>query len=141
MNGFRAALAILVVTACGDGLAGPADSVLIGQFGIATMPIELLATHAGIELDLDCGRYFASSESALLAPDGSFRLRGRYHAGSFVIPSELGATISGAVGSQSQPGTVSVTLTLDGSGPLADPFSITLTRGVRFEGQPQACPV
>lgn len=133
-----AAIALLL-TACGDGLAGPGDSVLVGQYGKSDQQAELLATRAGIELDLACGSYFASAQPAVLSADGSFLVHGSHHFGGFSNLGASDATLSGRTGIRGAVPTVTITLTFDGS-PVTDPFTVTLARGVVFTGVYPPCP-
>ena len=130
----------LGLAACGDGPAGPDDDVLVGQFGDADTPIQLLATHAGVTLDLGCGAFFVSEEPALLDADRSFGVEGSYRPGGFVVGGELDATVSGRVERVSMVDVVTATLLIEGGGPVIDPLVVSLRRGQRYEGEPLPCP-
>jgi hypothetical protein len=124
------ATSALLLSACGDRIAGPNEPVLVGQYGRPDLPTELLATRAGVELDQICGSYFASGQPARLAADGSFEVHGRYHHGGLInIPGDdEGATLTGTA-NLAGPQTVTITLTFDAAGAAGDPFTATLTRG------------
>lgn len=137
----RARIGLLVVlvglgTACDDGPAGPDDQVVIGQFGAADLTMELLATHAGVEISFGCGDYFASDEAAVLDDEERFEVDGRFH---YRGPGTSdGGTVSGfltrGVGGES------VTLTFGEGGSTVDPLVVTLRRGERYSGLPLPCP-
>ena len=131
---------LTVLAACGDGPAGPEDDVLVGQFGHAEIPMELLATHAGVTFDLGCGAFFVSEEAAILDADQTFELEGQYRPGGFVIDGEIDATVSGTLERMNFVDVVTVTLSIERGDPAADPLVISLRRGQEFEGDPQPCP-
>ena len=136
----RCLVLALALAACGDGPAGPDDDVLVGQFGDADTPIELLATHAGVTLDLGCGAFFISEQPARLDSGRSFSVEGGYRPGGFVVGGELDATVSGTVARVSMVDVVTATLLIEGGGPLVDPLVISLRRGQDYEGEPLPCP-
>lgn len=137
----RALPAFLISLAgCSDGPAGPDDDVLVGQFGHAEIPVELLATHAGVTLDLGCGAFFVSEEAAILGDDQGFEVDGQYRPGGFVVDGEVDATVSGTLERMNFVDFVTVTLILEGGGAGADPLEISLRRGQDFEGDPLPCP-
>jgi hypothetical protein len=131
---------VLGLAACGDGPAGPDDDVLLGQFGDADTPIQLLATHAGVTLDLGCGAFFISEQPARLDADRNFSVEGGYRPGGFVVSGELDATVSGTVERVSMVDVVTATLLIEGGGPLVDPLVVSLRRGQDYEGEPLPCP-
>ena len=114
------AAVLLAAAACTQGPAGPDDPALIGQFGRADAPIELLATHAGVTLDLGCGAFFVSEEAAIL-DEQSFEVDGRYRPGGFVIDGELDASLIGGLDFENFQRVVTVTLLIDRGNPAADP--------------------
>ncbi len=128
---------LLALGACSDGPAGPDDDVLVGQFGHAEIPVELLATHAGVTLDLGCGAFFVSEEAAILGDDRVFEVEGQYRPGGFVVDGEIDATVIGTLERMNFVDFVTVTLIIEGGGPAADPLVISLRRGQSFEGDPQ----
>jgi hypothetical protein len=131
---FLAALA-----GCGDGPVGPDDDVLVGQFGHAEIPVELLATHTGMTLDLGCGAFFVSEEAAILGDDQGFQVEGHYRPGGSVVDGQVEATMSGTLERMNFVDFVTVTLIIEGGG-AADPLVISLRRGQDFEGDPLPCP-
>jgi hypothetical protein len=131
---------VLGLAACGEGPAGPDDDVLVGQFGDADTPVELLATHAGVTLDLGCGAFFISEEPARLDADRGFSVEGSYRPGGFVVGGDLDATVSGRVERVSMVDVVTATLLIEGGGPVIDPLVVSLRRGQDYEGEPLPCP-
>ena len=140
----RVALAIPVlglVVACGDGFAGPGESVLTGQFGAADLTVEFLATHAGVEFTQACGSYFVSAEAAELGIEGGFRARGRWHSGGggFTTHTE-GATLHGQLAMAGGVQTITITLVLDDAAATVDPLTVTLRRAEHYAGPSDVCP-
>jgi len=138
----RASIGLIVAalaglgTACTDGPAGPGDGVLLGQFGAADLTMELLATHAGIEITFGCGDYFASEDAAVLDDEATFAVDGRFHY-RHTGDSNAG-TLSGFV--TSGVGGQSVTFSFGEGSTAADPLVVTLRRGERYTGLPLPCP-
>ena len=134
----RFVIAALVAfgTGCSEGPAGPDDDVLIGQFGATDVTMELLATHAGVEITFGCGDYFASDDPAVLDDEAAFAVNGRFHY-RHTGHSDAG-TLSGFVSSGVHGR--SVTFTFGEGGTAADPFVVTLRRGERYTGLPLPCP-
>jgi len=132
---------VLGLSACSDGPAGPGDDVLVGQFGAADVTVELLATHAGVELVSACGDYFVSDDAARLGGSGSFEVDGEYHYAGPFIGGPADATLSGHVAGVGVFETVTVTLLIGGGGPTVDPLVLTLRRGEQFAGEPLPCPL
>ena len=135
---FVIAALIGLSSACTDGPAGPDDDVLVGQFGAADLTMELLATHAGLEIAFGCGDYFVSDDAAVLDDEGRFSVDGEFR---YRAPGEGHAErgrVSGfhAIGIEGQ----SVTLTFGEGGATVDPLVVTLRRGERYEGLPLPCP-
>jgi len=136
------ALAMLLLSAgCGEGIAGPRDNVLLGQFGAADLTVELLATHAGVELAHACGDYFASTRAAALDADGDFRVRGEWHRALEGVGSAEGATLSGRARIEGGIETVTVSVVVDGPGESADLLVLTLRRAEHYAGPPLPCPL
>ena len=136
-------LALASLGACSEGPAGPGEPVLTGQFGAADQTIELLATRAGIELQLGCGSYFASDDPALVDEEGGFEVEGEFHQGG---PPTIGdatveATLSGAVANGADFDLVTIQLLISGGGSTVDPLFVTLHRDQHFEGAPAVCPL
>ena len=127
----------LMVAGCADHLAGPNEPVLVGQFGSANSPVELLATRSGVELELGCAAYFASTEPPRLDADGAFRLRGQHHSSGNFNDATGGATLLGQVAAGQA--SVSVNLTVDGAGATTDPFTATLHADTH-DADSQVCP-
>ena len=122
--------------ACTDGPAGPDVDVLIGQFGATDVTMELLATHAGVEITFGCGDYFASDEPAVLDDQAAFAVEGRFHyrhTGDSDAGTLSGFATSGVDG-------LAVTFTFGEGGTAADPIVVTLRRGERYTGLPLPCP-
>jgi hypothetical protein len=119
---------ILLFTACNDDPGGPGDQLLLGRFGDPENHAELLAIHAGTELNTGCGNFFSSDQPVELSDDGSFDLRGRWHfGGAFVDPQDAGATIVGQFAADR----VTLTLHIDGrTGTSGDPAVFDLRRDV-----------
>ena len=135
-----AALAVLLLsTGCDEDIAGPRDHVLLGQFGAADLTVELLATHAGIELAHACGDYFASTRAAALDSDGDFRVRGEWHRALGGVGSTEGATLSGRARTEGGIETVTVTMVVDGPGESGDLLVLTLRRGEHYTGPLLPC--
>lgn len=136
----RAALAILFLSSgCDEGIAGPQDHVLLGQFGAADLTVELLATHAGVELAHGCGDYFASNRAAALDADGDFRVRGEWHRALGGVGSTKGATLSGRARTEGGTETVTVSVVVDGPGESGDLLVQTLRRGEHYTGPLLPC--
>ena len=133
------AVLLTALAACSDGPAGPEDDLLVGQFGHAEIPVELLATHAGMTLDLGCGAFFVSEEAAILGDDQGFQVEGHYRPGGFVVDGQAEATMSGTLERMNFVDFVTVTLVIEGGG-AADPLVISLRSGQDFEGDPLPCP-
>ncbi|HEU4829340.1 MAG TPA: hypothetical protein VFT04_09095 [Gemmatimonadales bacterium] len=114
--------------------------MLIGQFGDADTPVQLLAAHAGVTLDLGCGAFFVSEEAAILGNDRAFEVDGKYHPGGFAVGGNLDATVSGTLEQVNFVDFVTVALIIEGGGPAADPLLISLRRGQAYEGDPLPCP-
>jgi hypothetical protein len=133
------AVLLTALAACSDGPAGPEDDLLVGQFGHAEIPVELLATHAGVTLDLGCGAFFVSEEAAILDDDQAFEVEGQYRPGGFVVDGEIDATVTGWLERMIFVDSVTLTLIIEGGG-AADPLVISLRRGQDFEGDPLPCP-
>ena len=131
---------VAALAACSDGPAGPDDDVLIGQFGDADTPVQLLATHAGVTFDLGCGSFFISEEAVILGDDASFEVDGEYRPGGFAVGDDLEATVSGTLEQVNFVDFVTVALIIEGGGPAADPLVISLRRGQKYEGDPLPCP-
>lgn len=131
--------ALAFASACRDGLAGPGEPVLIGQFGAADLTLELLATHAGVELSQGCGSYFVSDRPATLDGAGAFRVRGEQH--QIAAVGTARGTLSGVVRDADGVETVTLTLLFDEAGPLADPLVVTLRRDEHYEGPELPCPL
>lgn len=129
---------ILLGAACSDGIAGPDDHVLVGQFGAADLTMELLATHAGLEIAFGCGDYFASDDAAVLDDEERFAVEGAFR---YRRPGD-GRTERGRVSGFLSAGPVgkSVTLTFGEGGTAADPLVVTLRQGEHYEGPPLPCP-
>ncbi|MGE5927889.1 MAG: hypothetical protein ACM357_11085 [Gemmatimonadota bacterium] len=142
MPSFRRALvtaALLGLGAgCSGGPAGPDENVLVGQFGASDLTMELLATHAGLDIALGCGDYFVSDEPAILDEEGRFSVAGdfRYRAPGegHSEPGRVSGFHSIGIGGES------VTLTFGEGGATVDPLVVTLRRGERYEGLPLPCP-
>lgn len=131
------ALAILVAACQADGL-GPEPNVLLGAFGAAEVRTELWATHMGIELDDAC-TYFSSSEPAVIGPDGSFAVDGRYH-GNWPVVGTTPARLAGQLKRTPATSTVALTLTLLDARPPAVQPTLVLTRNLHYTGEPFPCP-
>ncbi len=124
--------------ACSDGPAGPEENVLVGQFGAADLTIELLATHAGLEIAFGCGDYFVSDDAAILDDEGRFSVSGEFR---YRAPGEGHSERGRVSGFHSiGPGGESVTVTFGEGGATVDPLVVTLRRGERYEGLPLPCP-
>ena len=121
-----------------DGPAGPDEDVLTGQFGAVDVTMELLATHAGLEISLGCGDYFVSDRAAELDDDGRFAVDGEFH---YRAPPP-GRSVEGSISGFLAPGLAggSVTLTFGEGGSAVDPLVVTLRRGEHYEGLPLLCP-
>jgi hypothetical protein len=142
MSSYRIALVIAALVgfgaACSDGPAGPGDDVLVGQFGAADLTMELLATHAGLEISFGCGDYFVSDDAAILDDEGRFSVNGEFR---YRAPGEGHAERGRVSGFHSIGiGGQSVTLTFGEGGATVDPLVVTLRRGERYEGLPLPCP-
>jgi hypothetical protein len=137
----RALLAAAIITigaACTDGPAGPDDDVLIGQFGAADLTIELLGTHAGLEISFGCGDHFVSDDAAILDDEGRFAVEGEFR---YRAPGEGHAERGRVSGFHSVGvGGESVTLTFGEGGATVDPLVVALRRGEHYEGLPLPCP-
>lgn len=133
---FFIAVLVAIGTGCNDGPAGPDEDVLIGQFGATDLTMELLATHAGVEITFGCGAYFASDDPAVLDDEATFAVDGRFHY-RHTDDSDAG-TLSGFVTSGVDG--LSVTFTFGESGTASDPIVVTLRRGERYTGLPLPCP-
>ena len=132
-------LAVLALAGCSDGPAGPEDDVLLGQFGIADQPTELLATHSGVDVDFGCASFFVSDEPALLDAAGNFSVEGEFRFAGAFVGGPADATLSGRLDREPLIDTVTITFLIDGNGTL-DPLVLTLRRGERYEGLPLPCP-
>ena len=127
-----------LLAACGDGVADPGEPVLLGQFGTAEWPVELLATHAGVELVQPCGGYFVADRPAALQPDGDFRVRGRSFPGGLARGSD-GATLGGRFTLEGGVETVTLSVIPDGAGAVADLLVHTLRRSEHYTGPELPC--
>ena len=134
--GLGFATLVCLGAACSDGPTGPDHDVLVGQFGAADLTMELIATHAGVEITFGCGDYFASDDAAILDDEATFAVDGRFHYRR--TGASDAATLSGflttGIGGQS------VTFTFGEGGTSADPLVVTLRRGERYTGLPLPCP-
>ena len=129
--------ALTFLGACSDGVAGPSVPVLVGQFGAADMAVELLATHAGIELSQPCGAYFAADRPARLGANGEFRVPGRSYRGLGIRTED--ATLSGRTEVADGVETVTLTVVPDGPGASADLLVLTLRRSEHYAGPELPC--
>ncbi len=113
----------LFATACGSDPTAPGNSALIGRFGDPALHAELIAIHAGAELLLPCGSYFAATSPLILDAGQQFSLSGKYYPQPFGLPSgPQAATITGRYANDS------VQLQLHTTGGGEDPATYQLAR-------------
>ncbi len=123
----------LLALGCNDSVAGPEPEVLLGQYGSSVWSFELLATRAGVEIHSPCGESFVATRPAVLGPDGSFLLRGRWYQPSGRL-GEMGAMLKGTVAGDE------VHVTLSAALPEAVPAgTLTLRRGESFGAEGVPC--
>jgi hypothetical protein len=123
----------LALAACSADSLGPDPAVLVGSFGSALDPAELLATRVGVQLNLGCGGYFITREPIRVDATGSFSVQGKAHPdGGLYLGPLRDAVLSGARDAIDR--SVDVTLQVDGAGPQAPPHYV-LHEGAHFDGE------
>ena len=116
---------VLLLAACSSDPTAPGTAAVIGRFGDPGLHAELIAIHAGAELLLPCGAYFATTSPLELDGAQHFSQSGKYYPQPFGLPSApLPATITG----QYVNDVVQVQLHTTGGG--EDPFTYQLQRDV-----------
>jgi hypothetical protein len=132
-----AALTIALAACNGDSLE-PDPAALVGAFGSALEPAQLLATMVGAQLDLGCGGYFVTREPIRIDAAGMFSVRGKARPdGGFYIGSARDAVLTGMYDAAAR--SVDASMHVEGSGPQV-PVHYVLREGARFEGN-LICPL
>jgi hypothetical protein len=127
----------LILAACSADSLGPDPAVLVGSFGSALDPVELLATRVGVQLNLGCGGYFITREAVRIDGTGGFSVRGKsYPGGGLYLGPLRDAVLSGTRDAVAR--SVDVTLRVEGAGPQAPPHYV-LHEGDHFDGE-LVCP-
>jgi hypothetical protein len=123
--------------ACSQDSFGPDAAILVGAFGSAVDPAELLATRVGVQLNLGCGGYFISRDPLHVDSAGSFRVHGTLRPdGALYIGPLMDAVITGLGDAASA--SADMTLQVEGGSPQA-PVHYVLHEGTSFQGS-LVCP-
>ena len=128
---------LFLLAACGQESLGPDLTVVVGSFGAAADPAQLLATRVGVQLNLGCDGYFVSRDPIRVDAAGGFHVRGKaYPGGGLYLGPLADAAITGLRDLASR--SVDVTLQVEGGGPQL-PVQHVLHEGTTFQGS-LVCP-
>jgi hypothetical protein len=126
-----------LLAACSQDSLGPDLTVVVGSFGAAADPVQLLATRVGVQLNLGCDGYFISRDPIRVDSAGSFHVRGKWYPdGGLSLGPPTDALLTGVRDAASS--SVDVTLQVASDAPHV-PVHYVLHVGTTFQGS-LVCP-